>query len=59
MDKAAEMKISVGILDPHVLMTTKIDKKSTLVIRGHWHWWPLCNTDHLYEVQSGLVFRFC
>jgi hypothetical protein len=34
MDKAAEMKISVGILDPHVLMTTKIDKKSTLVIQG-------------------------
>jgi hypothetical protein len=34
MDKAVEMKISVGFLVPHVLMTTKIDKKSTLVIQA-------------------------
>jgi hypothetical protein len=34
MDKAVEMKISVGFFVPHVLMTTKIDKKSTLVIQA-------------------------
>ena len=33
-DKAAEMKISVGFLDPQVLTTTKIDKESTLVIQA-------------------------
>ena len=34
MDKAAEMKISVGFLDPQVLTTTKIDKEATLVIQA-------------------------
>ena len=34
MDKAAEMKISVGFLDPQVLTTTKIHKESNLVIQA-------------------------
>ena len=34
MDKAAELKISVGFLDPQLLTTTKIEKQSTLVTKA-------------------------
>jgi hypothetical protein len=46
MDKAAGMQISVGFLDPDLFTSTNISQ-------------PLGNSDHLYEVQRGLVSRFC
>jgi hypothetical protein len=71
MDKAAEMQISVEFLDPDLFTSTNIFQHSRQVSKaiskcseqrlrgGCLLHSPLGNSDHLYEVQRGLVSRFC